>query len=187
MSYATVQQVRVALKQDAATPDADIYDVLEDVHSMITEELGFVFDGAAQTRTLDTTGNERLWLAAPGAASISAVVEDGATLDPTLYELDPEDPRLVVRLDSTGKHTTWPDGFRTVTITYKPQAAPRALIRAEQIEAVRMWRSRSAGYMDTVNAPDGSDTPAPRVWSASTYRLLETLKERYGSRREFIF
>lgn len=181
MTYASEDALDIYLEMNEMPVEVK-GSVLARAYSMINDELGFVFGGDAVQRTF-TVGAETdtIWLPSPGAQSVTLVTEDGVDLDTdgTAYELDPDTGAFILRLDS-GEAAYWTEGNRIVTVVYTPTAAPDSLVQAELVEAVRIWRGKTAGYSGVIGVEGVNELKYDRAFAPSTWRTIEKLQAKYG-------
>lgn len=179
MSYATVTALRVILPEESATSNATLQTYLDSAKSMIDADLGFAFDGTRLTVRVNSDGEIELFLPAPGAQSVSAVTEIDTALTTSDWELDSVEGRYLTRLDASGYPIAWAEGRRVISVTYIPRTCPKALVQAELVEAVRLWRGKTAGYSDVIGVAGSNEVAYARTFAPSTRTLLDNLKRKY--------
>lgn len=180
MAYINADTLRTYLPHDNNTRKEKLDEAIGFVHSMIVTECGFEYEGPARARRLDATDDPELWLPAPGAHSVSLVVENGTTLTADQWELDPDRGRFLLRLTDNVPRN-WVEARRVVVVTYVPSRVPEALRKLEIEETVSFWLGKSGGYA-TKAGTDGSSTAARKPGlSEATLNFIATLKSGYGS------
>jgi hypothetical protein len=182
---ATLEEIRAILHQENDDTETDdrINRTLAETHSRLEIELGFTYEREVVTRRLDATDDSVLIIPGPGIdrEAVITVVEDGTTLvEGTDFEVDPDNSRYLIRLDSLNKPKDWKCGRRIIVVTYVPARAPEALIAAERVETVRAYRGAQAGYADRVGVDGTSSIPYSHAFTVDTRRLLEALKRGDG-------
>lgn len=171
---------------DLETPDAEttrsLGALIERVSGLLDEQLHFSFGGEVITELLDGSLDPYLWLPAPGAKSVSSVVENGVPLvKDTDYLRDPTLGLYLLRLSSTGQRSSWLGLERSITVVYAPNAAPPALEEVCLEECVRRWQGRAAGYPDVVGT--GAEARRyTRKFDAGTLEILASLRRQYAVR-----
>lgn len=172
----TPAQVRTRIRFEQNTPDSTINEYIKAVHSRIVAALGYDYPRDPQEVFVDTTSDSVLILPGSGARRILSVIENGTPLTDDLYELDPEYPTVVRRLESsTNTLRNWYYGNRKVTVRYLPARPPEALVDQELIEVVRAYRAAQSGYADRAG-PDGASIPFRGGLGSDTKALIEQLK-----------
>lgn len=181
--YCDEDELRRALPLDASTPTATFADLISEVSSGFTAVLGFEYGGPARRVLLNGSGLERLMLPRPGAGGgpLGVVEENGAVLDPALFELEPELGRYVLRLDAVGKPAAWPLGIRTIVVNYAPAQAPPIVRSLCKVECVRLYRGRQAGHARVIGTPGVSQLVYSSGFEPSTIEMLERIRFEVGN------
>jgi hypothetical protein len=167
MTLVTAGEVKLVVRTGLS--DAELYEVIERVEAEIIARFGAHYaSGKTVSETLEGSGYSDLFLCRQ-IASVSSVIEDGATLAATGYRLWAGQGRL----QRLPRGATWGE---VVTVAYTP-ADDNALRRGVIVDLVRLALERTA--MRSENLGGEFQYQAPE-WEAEAARILRRLRLSYG-------